>query len=57
MLTKYDISYKKDQKVHSVVLSSVHLREFTVSSPGKRLVISVSQRQGVNGSTNSQQNV
>ena len=39
--------------MHSVVLSSVHLgslREFTVSSLGKRYAISVSQRHGVNGS-------
>ena len=33
------------------------LREFTVSLLGKRLDFSVSQCQGVNGSTNSQQNV
>ena len=42
--------------MHSVVLSSVHLRslrESTISSLG----ISVSQRHGVNGSANWQQNV
>ena len=32
MLTKYDTSYKKDQKVHSVVLSSVHLRAASLQS-------------------------
>ena len=45
--------------MHSVVLYPVHLpsASLQVSSLGKGLAISVSQRQGVNGSANSQQNV
>ena len=42
--------------MHSVVLSSVHLRSFresTISSLGKkRSAINVSHRHGVNGSAN-----
>ena len=38
----------------SFIFYSFTLREFTISSLEKRLAISVSQRQGVNGSTNSQ---
>ena len=33
------------------------LLEFTVSSQGKRLIISVSQRRSANRSANSQQNI
>ena len=50
MLAKYDTT-TKDQKVHSVVLSYVHLRSFRESSISS-LGISVSQRHGVNGSAN-----
>ena len=41
----------------SFIFCSFTLREFAVSSLEKRLVFSVSQRQGVNGSANWQQNV
>ena len=59
MLAKYDtISYEEPKSAQcSFIFCSITLREFTVSLLGKELVISVSQRQGVNGSANSQQDV
>ena len=61
MLAKYaDTSYfnTKDQKLHSEVLSSVHLRSASLQSDRWEKDWSlVSQRQSVNGSANSQQNV
>ena len=59
MLAKYNTSFLRRTKSAqcSFIFCSFTLREFTVSSLGKRLVISVSQRQGVNGLVNSQQNV
>ena len=61
MLAKHDTSQCLSQGPKSAQCSFTFcfftLGEFTVSSLGKRLVISVSQRQGVNGSANSQQNV
>ena len=46
-----------DSAQRSFIFCTFTLRKFTVSSLGKRLVIGVSQRQGVNGSANTQQNV
>ena len=59
MLAKYDTSFlRRTKSAHcSLIFCSFTLREFLCNSLGKRLVISVSQRQGVNGSANSQQNV
>ena len=57
MLAKYDTSFfTKDQKAkraqYTFIFCSFTLRHFTVISLGKRLVISVSQYQGVKGSLN-----
>ena len=50
MLAKYDTNYLPSTKTCAPYFFT--LREFTVISLGKRLVISVSQCQGVNGSSN-----
>ena len=60
MLTKYDTNYlrrAKSAQCSFIFCCSFTLHEFIGSSLGKRLVISVSQRRGVNGSANLQQNV
>ena len=55
MLAKYETSFlTTDQNVHivSIIFCSFTLRQFTVISLGKELVISVSQCQSVKGSLN-----
>ena len=55
MLKIYDTSYLQRKKVHSVVISSVHLRSMSLQSLVRwEMKISVSQRQSVNESDNSQ---
>ena len=58
MLAKFDKLLRKDQKVHSVVLSSVHLCSASLQlACWEKDWSLVSQRQGVNGLANSEQNV